>query len=227
MKKKWIWKAMAGFFLLLVLATCVSTSVYHAKLPVVTVMTGMQSTIEHHKTTSGELYTEGETLFVRYRILPDEADRFLTPDLGKVSVKVVQSDANGNETVATETLDAGRYQSVYEDESDMLLVSAELTPPVGRPILDKSAVVTLSDGIYVPYLNVVPAYCIQEDAEGTFVWTLMERENLFGVEQYVLRTSVTVEAENDYYAAFSYMPGTQVVAATTLPLRSGDVVVVS
>ena len=55
---------------------------------------------------------------------------------------------------------------------------------------------------------------------------VQQRKSLFGIENYVTRTSVRVADRNDLYAAIDGGARNQVVATSTQPLSDGDVVVV-
>lgn len=227
MKKKLLWKLMAAFFILLIVCTIISNAVYNAKLPVVTLSPVTSMTLEQHTTVTGELYYQDTVLCVRYSLSAADRETYETPDIGTVSVKSIVTDAeSGNESLITESLELSAYSYHYNEKTGQFDVVASVEVPEGELLLDENAVVELAVGVYVPHLSVVPAYCVHNDSEGEYVFILMEQESLFGIENYVLRVDTEVEARSDIYVALSSPPGKQVVATSTLPLDSGDVVVV-
>ena len=227
MKKKFLWKLITAFFVLLIVCTIISNAVYNAKLPVVTLSPVTSMTLEEHTTVAGELYYQDDMLCVRYSLSTEDRETYQTPDIGKASVKTIVTEAQtGDESLTSESRNLSAYEYHYNEETGQFDVVAFVEPPEGEPILDEGAVVELAVGVYIPYMSVVPAYCVRSDQEGEYVFVLMEQKSLFGVENYVLRVSVTVEARSDMYVALSYYPGDQVVATSSLPLITGDVVVV-
>lgn len=227
MKKKLLWKLITAFFVLLIVCTVIANAVYNAKLPVVTLSTVTSMTLEQRTTAIGELYYQDDALYVRYSLSEEERETYKTPDIGRVSVKTIVTDAEtGNESLISESRNLSAYEYHYNEETGRFDVVALVEPLEGKPVISKGAAVELAVGVYVPYLSVVPSYCVRSDHEGDYVFVLMEQESLFGVENYVLRVSTTVEARNGMYVALSYHPGSQVVATSSLPLVTGDVVVV-
>ena len=227
MKRKLLWRLIAAFFALLIVCTVIANAVYNAKLPVVTLTSAATMTLEESTTVAGDVYEEGGTLYVRYSLSAEDREKYETPDVGKASVKTVVTDAEtGNESLLSESLDLYAYTYHYNEGTGLFDVVAEVAPPVGELVFREGATVDLAIGVYVPYTTVVPSYCLRSDAEGDFIFVLGEQKSLFGVENYVLRMSTEVEARSGMYVALSYFTTDPIVATSSLPIESGDVVVV-
>ena len=174
-----------------------------------------------------ETHPSDATLYVKYRLSIEDAKDYQSPDLGKAKVQtLLQDHETSSEVLFTETLNVSVCRSAYSEESNALEVVAAVDAPEGKPILSAGAEVTLTLGVYESYLDVLPVNCVRNDSEGDFVFVVMERKSLFGIENYVLRVDVVVTARNAMYAALSVTPGNRVVATSTLPLSTGDTVVV-
>ena len=229
MKKKILIGITVLFFAALIVFTFVSKSVYDANLPRVSIFTLSPGTMEQNVTVTGELYypdTEQDSLCVRYRLPAEAGKTFASPDIGTATVQTVVTDCEtGNETLVGETLRLHKFHSLYDEETDDFVITAEAEPTEARVVLRKGAEITLKTGVYQFYQAIAPESCVQRDAEGEFIWVLMERDSLFGVENYVLRMGVTVSTRLDGFAAVDYNTGAQVVMGFTRPLRSGGTVV--
>ncbi len=227
MKKKLLWKLITAFFALLIVCTVVANAVYNAKLPVVTLTWTTSMTFEQRTTAAGELYYQDDVLCVRYSLSAEDRETYDLPDTGKARVKTIVTDAEtGNESLMSEPRNLSEYEYHYNKETGQFDVVAFVEPPNGEVILDESVAVELAVGVYVPHLNVVPAYCVRQDAKGEYIFVLKQQKSLFGVENYVLRVDTKVEASNGMYAALSYYTRDPVVATSSLPLDTGDIVVV-
>ncbi len=227
MKKKLLWKLIAAFFVLLVVFSFISNAVYNAKLPIVTLTQATTMTLEEYTMAAGELYYQDDELYVRYSLSAEDRQTYQQPDAGTVSMKTIVKDAEtGNESLATESRKLSGYQYTYNEETGQFDVSAAVEAPEGKLMRGEGATVELAVGIYRPYLCVVPEYCVRRDGEGEYVFVLMEQKSLFGVENYVLRVDTEIEARGGMYAALSITVAGPVIATSSLPLESGDVVVV-
>jgi hypothetical protein len=167
------------------------------------------------------------TLCVKYSLSAEDAQCYQSPDIAKATVKTLIKDGEtGNASLSTETLNMSVLSCAYSDKTDRFEVVSTVSAPEGSPILGTGVKIDISAGVYESYESVVPAYCVRSDESGEFVFIILQRDSLFGVEDYVLRRDVTVTARNGMYAALSFYPGQQVVGTATLPVSTGDVVVV-
>lgn len=174
-----------------------------------------------------ETHPADGTLSVKYSLSTENAQIYQSPDMVKVKVQtLVEDNETGCEILSTETLNASEAQCTYSEKTNQFEAVSTVSAPQGRPILGAGVEITLSAGFYEPHLNVVPAYCVRSDEGGEYVFILMQRDALFGVENYVLRMDVTVTARNGAYVDLLFSPGKQIVATSTQSLITGDVVVV-
>jgi biotin carboxyl carrier protein len=180
---------------------------------------------------AGELCVETHPadakLYVRYSLSADDAGTYQSPDDIKISIQTLFEDVEtGRESPSSETLSASIEEYAYSEESNRFELISSVSAPQGRPILSAGAVINLTTGMRSLYMYIIPAYCVRTDSEGEYVFSLMQRDSLFGIENYVLRMDATVLARSDMYVAVESLIGNQVVATSTQTLSSNDVVAV-
>ncbi|HEY8462444.1 MAG TPA: efflux RND transporter periplasmic adaptor subunit [Bacillota bacterium] len=78
------------------------------------------------------------------------------------------------------------------------------------------------------YSFLVPLSALCEDDEGTFVWTVKERQGPLGNEYYVVKTFVTVGDKDNYKAGIysGIEPGSRIVIETTKKLEDESRVII-
>lgn len=174
-----------------------------------------------------ETHPADGTLYVKYSLSAEDAKTYQSPDSVKATIQTLVEDSKtGRENLTTETLTAGEFQYTYSEETNRFEVISSVSEPNDSPILGAGAEINLTTGMKEFYFYIVPAYCVHTDTGGDYVFVLMQRNSLFGIENYVLRMDATVVARTDAYVALESVTSKQVVATSTQSLVSGDVVVV-
>lgn len=141
-----------------------------------------------------------------------------------VTVRIAAADENDTASFSSRSRVAKREWNAETQMWDFSAFLQEELPAVSE---GAQISVRLSRTETLPTASAVPLACVQEDpATGSaFVYCLRSRDGLFGQEFYVVRQDVTLELQNNLYAAVSGLTyGEQLVRYASKPLYDGAVV---
>lgn len=141
-----------------------------------------------------------------------------------VTVRITAADENDTSAFESHTMVAKRE---WNAETQLWDFTAFLQSEV--PSIDGGARITvkLSRTESLPTAATLPLACVQEDPAtgGAYVYCLHSRDGLFGQEFYVVRRDVTVQLQNNLYAAVEgLLYGEEAVRYASKPLYDGAVV---
>lgn len=233
MKNKTLIRASLVFFIALLGFTFVSYSVYNASLPVVTTVMTEKGSIVQSTTTSGELFEENAEICVKFS-LPFSEDSKVQP-INNVTVEynsLITYLSEFDEVIAEKvepvtSIASIKSRAISEDQTCMEYV-AVLDSPEGDVLMKSNTNITVSSKSE-GYSYIVPSSCVRRDADGDYIFRLIERNSLFGKEYCVERVTVTIKAQNGHQSAIDsqdILISAQIVYSTTLPLYNGSTVAV-
>jgi len=210
--------------------TFVSRSIYTAKLPEVTTIKTMSGNLPQNVTVKGELFYDKSDVCVKYTVPFTDAVKLFELSGIKVVYNAIAYEERGSETKKKLVIDTASATNISETIAENgIEYVAKFNTDGKDALVNTSAEVTLSS-YSEPFQYIIPLACIKTDANGSYIFRLMERDSLFGRAYYVEKVDVSVLVKNNSQAAVdsqTLLNSSDIIMTTTLPIYDNSHVVVN